>query len=383
MEKSRSKYAFVFLTAIFFLVFLICTKSVVYANSEGFENFSCEYEYVEDQFTDVPSDAWYADSVKTVYEMGLVKGTSEETFSPSGSISLAETIALACRLHSIYYTGNADFEESYPWYQVYVDYALEVQILSTDDLDFTAKATRTDFAAILAFALPEEAYEAINNISYIPDVSLEISDYGEQIFELYNAGVLTGNDKYGTYGLDKNIERSAVATIIARIADPSLRKNFTLQEKSFTPIALNKLNNYKSLKKSMTDNEFKQAYDVAVELMKPYAYLNKEDQLYAVEYTIRSILENNMIYSMTDEHYNDPYGYFVLGSASCAGATRATGLCLNILGIPYEHVNENKYSHQWCRVNINGTYYICDAYGLYCGEEFEPYKHPLAFLLGL
>lgn len=66
---------------------------------------------------------------------------------------------------------------------------------------------------------------------------------------------------------------------------------------------------------------------------------------------------------MDSSHYNDPYGYFVLGSASCVGCTRATGLCLNMLGIPYEHVNEDKYSHQRCRLNVDGDYWIYDAYG--------------------
>ena len=48
-----------------------------------------------------------------------------------------------------------------------------------------------------------------------------------------------------------------------------------------------------------------------------------------------------------------------------------------MLGIPYEHVNENQYTHQWCRVDMGGgVYWICDAYGLYCGPEFAPYQHP-------
>lgn len=68
---------------------------------------------------------------------------------------------------------------------------------------------------------------------------------------------------------------------------------------------------------------------------------------------------------------------FVLRTASCAGCARATALCLDILGIPYEHVNENQYSHQWCRVPMeDGSYWICDAFGLYCGPEPEPYQHP-------
>ena len=83
-----------------------------------------------------------------------------------------------------------------------------------------------------------------------------------------------------------------------------------------------------------------------------------------------------VVYSTEDAHYNDPYGYLVAGVASCAGCTRTTGLCLNMLGISYEHVNENQWSHQWCRVNIDGTYWICDAYGLYVGPEPEPYVHP-------
>lgn len=51
-------------------------------------------------------------------------------------------------------------------------------------------------------------------------------------------------------------------------------------------------------------------------------------------------------YSTDEPHYNDPYGYFVSGVASCAGCARATGLCLDMLGIPYEHMNENQWSHQ-------------------------------------
>lgn len=145
---------------------------------------------------------------------------------------------------------------------------------------------------------------------------------------------------------------------------------------SFTPVPMAELANKKSLQKKATDEQLKQAYDKAVKLVTPYAGLSLEDQLMAVASEIRVMFESGMSYSMESAHYNDPYGYFIEGSASCAGCTRATGLCLNILGIPYEHVNENQYSHQWCRVNVNGTYWICDAYGLYCGPEPAPYQHP-------
>ena len=150
----------------------------------------------------------------------------------------------------------------------------------------------------------------------------------------------------------------------------------TAAEAAFQPVPMNELANYSSLKKRMTDEEFALAYQAALNLVTPYIGLPLEEQIYGITVSIRALFDSGMSYSMSTPHYNDPYGYFILGTASCAGCTRATGLCLNILGIPYEHVNENQYSHQWCRINVNGTYWISDAYGLYCGPEPAPYAHP-------
>ena len=147
-------------------------------------------------------------------------------------------------------------------------------------------------------------------------------------------------------------------------------------EAVFQPVPMKEQANYSSLKKRMTDEEFALAYQAALNLVTPYIGLPLEEQIYGITVSIRNLFDNGMGYSMSTPHYNDPYGYFILGTASCAGCTRATGLCLNILGIPYEHVNENQYSHQWCRINVNGTYWISDAYGLYCGPEPAPYAHP-------
>jgi len=126
----------------------------------------------------------------------------------------------------------------------------------------------------------------------------------------------------------------------------------------------------------MSDDEFRMAYNFAAEFLKPMIGLSREEQLLDIAVILRTIFEDGMTYSMSAPHYDDPYGYFILGAASCAGCARATGMCLNMLGIPYEHVNEGQYSHQWCRVYVNGEYWICDAYGLYVGPEPAPYVHP-------
>lgn len=142
-------------------------------------------------------------------------------------------------------------------------------------------------------------------------------------------------------------------------------------------VPINQLANLSSLKKKCTDAEFQAAYDAAVPIVSPLVGKSREEQLTGIARALRKMFDSGQVdYSMTASHYNDPYGFFVLGVGSCAGCTRATGLCLNMLGIPYEHVNENQYVHQWCRVNVDGTYWICDAYGLYVGPEPAPYAHP-------
>lgn len=149
-----------------------------------------------------------------------------------------------------------------------------------------------------------------------------------------------------------------------------------LMEQTF-PVPINKLANYKSLKKKMTNAEFQQAYDVALKIVTPIAGWSKEEQIKGITYYLRNLFnQGEVMYTTSEPHYNDPYGYFVKGVASCAGCTRATGLCLNILGIPYEHINENKWEHQWCRIKVGNTYWISDAFVFYYGPEPAPYKHP-------
>lgn len=142
-------------------------------------------------------------------------------------------------------------------------------------------------------------------------------------------------------------------------------------------VSINKLQNRKSIKQKCTDAEFREAYDAAVKIVTPPIGKSKEEQLEGIASALRKMVDSGQVeYSTNAPHYNDPYGYLVLGVSSCAGCTRTTGLCLNMLGISYEHVNENQWTHQWCRVNIDGTYWICDAYGLYVGPEPAPREHP-------
>lgn len=226
------------LTALLAAVCLLsCLCLPASAAKEGMANFQNHpYSYQAGRFPDVAMAAWYTPYVASVYEMGLMQGNSIGAFCPGGNVTVAETAALAARLHQIYHSGSAEFRQGDPWYQVYVDYCTKNGILTKTYADYNAPATRSEFAAILSRTLPAEALTAINTIpdGQIPDVAAGAENAAE-IYLLYRAGVLTGNDDYGTFAPNSSIHRSEVAAIIARMAMTDLRKNLTLKMPSNYP----------------------------------------------------------------------------------------------------------------------------------------------------
>lgn len=209
----------------------------------GLANFRQVNSYADGTFTDVAAGSWFAGNVKSAYELDLMKGTSATAFSPDGSITVGSAIALACRLHSIYHTGSADFVQGEPWYQVYVDYAAANGIITQGQFaDYNVNATRRQFAAILCRALPAEALEQKNQVEYgaIPDLAAGSANY-EDIYLLYRAGILTGNDARGTFAPETTIGRSSVAAIVSRMAVPYLRQSITLVPAVLTGLSLSDL----------------------------------------------------------------------------------------------------------------------------------------------
>ena len=198
------------------------------ASAAGLSNFQKSNTYTPGQFADVPAGSWYAAGVQSAYELGLMTGTSGTAFDPSGNLTLAETVVLAARLHSIYAGDGASFTGGATWYQPYVDYAIQNGIIASGAYsDYNATATRAQFASILAAALPGEALPAINTVASLPDVDANAT-YAAAALKLYNAGILTGSDASGTFNPTSSIQRSEVATIVTRMADQSQRKTFTL-----------------------------------------------------------------------------------------------------------------------------------------------------------
>lgn len=214
---------------ILFTIILSLSLSVAFANEDNLSNFSKIKQY-ENNFEDVSTVSWYYENVKTAYEMGLVNGKSDINFVPNGNITLAETITLASRIHNTYYNNNYGFNTYGNWYDTYVDYAIKEKIITSKQFDnYNKFATRSEFASIMANSVASEALNEINEINSIPDVSNQ-DTYTKPIYLLYNAGILSGNDEYGTFSPNSNIQRSEVAAIVVRMADKTQRKKITLKE---------------------------------------------------------------------------------------------------------------------------------------------------------
>ena len=190
-------------------------------------------KYAAGRFRDVTAADWYSSAVADAYELGLMDGISGTEFDAMGSVTLAQAITMAARVHSIYATGAESFQSSggSRWYQVYLDYAYDHDLIDGKlyNSNVERKATRAQFAEIFSRSMPADGLIAINQIAdnAIPDVSLTDS-YGPGVYRLYRAGVLTGSDARGTFHPGDSITRAEAAAIVARMGDSTARRSVSL-----------------------------------------------------------------------------------------------------------------------------------------------------------
>lgn len=228
MNKFRRFIALVLMLAI--ILPLGCTASLAAGNLQNF----VKQKTFSDQFSDIKPTDWYHPYVQKVFEYGLMIGSSDTTFNATGNITIASALAIADRIHSIYYSDSADFSaaENEAWYQPYVDYAVTNSIIASGSYaDYNTNCTRSEFVAIMAASLPKEEFPEKNKISAIPDVTEGTPHYSD-IYLFYSAGILAGSDSSGTFHPDSSISRSEVAAIVIRIIDSGERLTVSLNASS-------------------------------------------------------------------------------------------------------------------------------------------------------
>jgi len=181
-------------------------------------------------FTDVHKGAWYYVQIVKAAELGLINGKTATEFKPDDLLTYAEAIKLAACMNELYTTGKVTLVNGSPWYKTYLDYCIEHKII-TKMYNYNDNATRAGYIEIFANALPDEAFDDINNV---PDGSILDVDghasYALYVYKLYRAGIVSGVDEEHNCNPDAFIKRSEVATILCRMMDESARVNFKMAE---------------------------------------------------------------------------------------------------------------------------------------------------------
>ena len=204
---------------------MVCALNVSAFAANTLDHFKPVRTY-EHQFSDIHS--WYEQDIISGYELGLFDGIGQGYFRPNSSMTVGEAVKLAACMHSIYETGQAEFQQSGTWWQVYSDYCLQKGIIAKPYEDYSNAISRGEFAMLFAAALPEKALSVLNEIpdNAIPDV--KVSDaYGPAVYRLYRAGVLTGSGSDGAFKPNTNIRRGEMAAIVSRMVHVSERKTVT------------------------------------------------------------------------------------------------------------------------------------------------------------
>lgn len=212
------------------LTLALCASPALAAGVE--DKFPAIKEYPG--YADVPTGIWYEENAKLCYETGLITG-SGIGFEPERNMLVSEVAVIAARVREaitgekiLYITPKPGQE--IPWYQAPVNYLQEAARQSTssyygfiDWSNLSKQATRQDFLVFMALAVDghKEEFPAINTITALPDTGSETV-----VLFFYNAGILTGTDKYGTFARDNTLTRAEAAAMISRIARPELRKSF-------------------------------------------------------------------------------------------------------------------------------------------------------------
>lgn len=355
-------------------------------------------------FTDVAPGSWYYSAVEYAVDNGLFAGTSKTTFSPAGAMTRGMFVKVLGSKAGIdksqYLRYRFTDVKQGDYYAPYVEWAACYGIVNGKTktrFDPSGKITREQMAAILyryakATENDTDSSGGREALAAFSDAG-KVSDYAA---EAMGWAVSKGAIQGSSGGLDPQgtATRAQVAQIFLNSKDLLVKTEINAEpilpedepiDDAFIPVPLSKLANLQSLKKDMSDAQMKQVYDIAVDLMRPTAAFKTLEQKAFYAARIIALKYKDYTYTSKTSHYGDPYGVFIERKATCSGFTRTLGLCLNILGIPYEHVNEGLWEHQWCRVKINGTYWACDAYtepggfgslnGILYRED-EPYDYP-------
>ncbi|MCQ4866212.1 S-layer homology domain-containing protein [Pseudoflavonifractor phocaeensis] len=177
-------------------------------------------------FRDMAADAWYFDAVRECSIEGLIKGTSESTFSPAQPLTRAAFLTLLCRLEGGGIQGQdtenpcSDVSED-AWYYPAVLWGLRSQIavgggdgLFRPDAVISRQEMAVMMARYLDFAVPGAG--SGGEAPKFPDEGAFASWARESILRCGALGLLQGGDG-GNFLPDASATRGEAAVVLQRL----------------------------------------------------------------------------------------------------------------------------------------------------------------------
>ena len=159
-------------------------------------------------YTDVPADAWYADAVASVTELGLMNGTSATTFSPAMDTSRGMLVTILARC------AGTDTTVSDVWYADGQAWAVANGV--SDGTNMEGVLTREQLVTMLWRYAGSPAAEG--DLTAYPDGASVSSWAADAVTWAVESGLLTGSDT-GALNPQGNASRAELATLMVRASD--------------------------------------------------------------------------------------------------------------------------------------------------------------------
>ncbi len=177
-------------------------------------------------FDDVNAGKWYYDTVKTVYDEGIMEGVTETTFAPEDPMTRAQIVTIFYRLADMYRTDLKNkglFKDTTKtaWYADYLGWAVYAKLVDgyPDGTFRPNKAiTRQELAKLIVGFLRYLVADADGGAitDGFTDEDRFPSWSKEYIEQLRETGLMAGDDK-GRFNPTKTATRAEVATVIVRM----------------------------------------------------------------------------------------------------------------------------------------------------------------------
>lgn len=223
MKKSFRILAMILVLASF----LTIGAAAAYVPGDGLAVFEDVADMTTYTFNDLSSNYWAYSGIEVSYNKGILLGYQDGAFRPEKTVTWAQAIVIAARIHAAYFGNALDLStrSGDEWYSPYYRYCdahkmipsacpkgvyLDGVIINRYNLAYIFSRT------IDTADMPAISDRAITDIDKIPQ------QYRSSVKTLYSAGVLNGWSDY-SFGGDRLTNRAQIAMVISRLLLPAER----------------------------------------------------------------------------------------------------------------------------------------------------------------